>query len=290
MLPQAASEYDRSQRRLTATTLAATGRAWRGMGDDFDGSWRQVGLQIRSLAFAGQLAAARGADPYLSDVLPELGIRDEPQAAVRARGFVGVAGDGRPVESLLYGSVTTAKAAVASGAPVGVALEQGGAWLSMTVQTLVADTARGAVGAGMTARPAVTGWVRMLELPSCARCVILAGRFYRRSQGFARHPRCDCRHIPATENVAADLTTDPRAAYEAGQVRGLTDSQRRALDEGADLGRVVNSRRGMDTASSLTTREGAGRSQRLSPEGIYTRTGQDRDAAVALLREHGYLT
>lgn len=290
MLPQAARSYDAAQRRLTGATILATRRAWARMAEDFDTSWRTVGPQVLAIAYGAQSGAARAADTYLDEVLPELGIAPDASARVRPRGFVGVAGDGRPVDSLLYGAITTAKQAVGAGAATADALAVGGAWLEMTAGTLVADAARGAVGAGMTARPAVTGWVRMLELPSCSRCAVLAGKFFRLNQGFARHPRCDCRHIPATEGIANDLTTDPRAAYEAGQVRGLTESQRKALDEGADFGRIVNSRRGMDSAASQTTREAAGRRQRLSPEGIYTRAGTDRQAAVALLRQHGYLT
>jgi hypothetical protein len=34
------------------------------------------------------------------------------------------------------------------------------------------------------------GYIRLLTPPSCARCVILAGRFYRWSDGFKRHPNC----------------------------------------------------------------------------------------------------
>lgn len=286
MLPQAASEYDRAQRRLTLTLLLAIRRAWAAMRPDFDRSWRSTGPRIVTLAYAAQLAATRLADPYLDDVLGELDIENDPVGFLRPRGFVGMAGDGRPVDSLLYGAVTTAKQAMGDGAAPQSALATGGEWLEMAAQTLVADTARGAVGAAMTARPAVTGWVRMLELPSCSRCVILAGKFFKYNQGFARHPRCDCRHIPATEAVAGDLTTDPRAAYEAGQVRGLTEAQRRALDEGADFGRVVNGRRGMSTAAR-STRKAAG--PRTTPEGIYTQA-HDRDEAVRLLRENGYLT
>lgn len=95
--------------------------------------------------------------------------------------------------------------------------------------------------------------------------------------------------IPATESVADDLTTDPRAAYNAGQVRGLTEAQRNAIDEGADMAQVVNSRRGMESAGQLTTPEAARRRVRLSPEGIYTQADGDRDKALRLLRREGYL-
>jgi hypothetical protein len=34
------------------------------------------------------------------------------------------------------------------------------------------------------------GWIRVLDPPSCGRCAILAGRFYKWSDGFLRHPNC----------------------------------------------------------------------------------------------------
>src|SRR5690606_23965723 len=33
-------------------------------------------------------------------------------------------------------------------------------------------------------------YVRMLTPPSCSRCTVLAGRWYRKNAGFARHPGC----------------------------------------------------------------------------------------------------
>lgn len=290
MLPDAAAAaYYADQQRLMTATLGLTGAVWRDMGPDFDASWRRVGPRALLVTQSAQLGAARAADPYLTRVLPELDIADDPVGRVSASAFVGVAGDGRPVTSLLDGAVVASKRAVAVGASTSDALAVGGRWLDMAVKTVIADTARGAVGVAMTARPAVTGWVRLLELPCCPRCAVLGGKFFKVNQGFQRHPRCDCRHIPATENIAGDIATDPRAAYEAGQVVGLTDAQRKALDDGADFAQVVNSRRGMSTAGSLATREAARRTQRLSPEGIYTQA-RDRDEAVRLLRENGYLT
>ncbi len=289
-MPDAAQAYYDAQKELILATLGLLRTAWRGMGSDFDASWRVVGPRVRLIALSAQLGAARAAEPYMADVLSELDIDADAVGQVAPGGFVGIAGDGRPVDSLLLGSVVTSKRAVVTGSAAGAALDEGERWLDMAVHTLVSDTARAAVTTAMIARPAVTGWVRMLQLPSCGRCAILAGAYYRWSSGFARHPRCDCRHIPATENIARSLITDPRASFDAGQVRGLTGAQTKALNEGADMAQVVNSRRGMDSARSLTTREATGRGQRLTPEGIYARAGDDRDEALRLLRQHGYLT
>jgi hypothetical protein len=257
VLPDAAASYDAGQRRLTAATLALIRAVWLLMGPDFDGSWRTVGPRMQLVALSAQLGAARAADGYLDAVLSELDIDADAVGRVAPGGFVGFAGDGRPVESLLYGGVTTAKQAVASGSSAG------GDWLRADAAAAVVRSVRdpgGEVVQGVSWVPA------------------------------APPISCDCRHIPATENIAGDLTTDPRKAYEAGQVRGLTAAQDKALRDGADLAQVVNSRRGMDSARSLTTREAARRGQqRLTPEGIYVRAGDDRAESIRLLRSNGYL-
>lgn len=266
MLPEAAGAYYRQQQRLTVATLALTRTAWATVTPDLDASWLAAGPRLSVITMSAQLGAARAAEPYLAAVLGELDLPTANDGEVNPAGFVGVAGDGRDVDSLLYGAVTTSKASIAAGAQVQEAMTRGGRWLDMAVQTLLADTARAAVSTGITARPRVGGYVRMLNLPSCSRCVILAGKWFRWNEGFARHPRCDCRHIPAAEDMAGDLRTDPQKAVEAGQVRGLTRAERAAIDDGADVGQVVNARRGMSTTSI------GGRTIQVTSEGT-TRRG-----------------
>lgn len=60
----------------------------------------------------------------------------------------------------------------------------------------------GIVGTRGKHGPALGGYVRRLTTPSCSRCAILAGRIYH-VDDFARHPRCDCTHVPL-----ADLPDD----------------------------------------------------------------------------------
>lgn len=83
----------------------------------------------------------------------------------------------------------------------------------------------------------------------------------------------DCVHIPAAENIAGDLTTSPQRLLEQGQIKGLTSAQKQALDDGADLNRVVNARRNMATTQV---------------EEIYRRSPNRADAVTAL-RRTGYL-
>lgn len=101
--------------------------------------------------------------------------------------------------------------------------------------------------------------------------------------------------MPVSEDVPDDVRTDPRAyfdslsAAEQDDLLGKTGAA--AAREGADLAKVVNARRGMQTAADgrLYTTEAAGRRPRLMPEQIYREAGNDRAEAIRLLRLHGYL-
>lgn len=111
------------------------------------------------------------------------------------------------------------------------------------VASLVQEVGRRAEGVEITARPRV-GWVRMLTPPSCSRCAILGGRFYRWSDGFQRHPGCDCIHLPTTQDEASRYLTDPGQLAEKGQVTGLSKAEMQAVRDGADMNQIVNSHRG----------------------------------------------
>lgn len=261
-LPPSAAEYAREQRREIAAAVAAVRRTWRRMGSDFDASWARIAPRLLAVTDVAQERVSAGALAYVPAILEDTGQARavEAVASVRAAPLVGVAGDGRPVDSLLYGAVTHAKERVAAGLSTAQSLQSAQSWLSMTTGTLLSDTARQGESLGMGVRP-VSGYVRMLTPPSCSRCLILAGRFYRKNAGFQRHPGCDCRHIPASEAVAGDLTVEPRAYFdsltEAEQDRAFTKAGAEAIRAGADVGQVVNARRGMYTAQGrLLTREG----------------------------------
>lgn len=153
------------------------------------------------------------------------------------------------------------------------------------VQSMVQDAGRAAESVAIAARPHVQ-YVRHLNLPSCSRCAVLAGRVYRYSEGFQRHPGCDCVMIPVTV-ASPDLTYDPVELARDGQVTGLSKADQRALADGADFNQVVNIRSGkagLTESGSVLYRRG-----RMTPEAIYRQTGNDRDAAIALLQSNGYL-
>lgn len=271
---QSALEHYRRQRRIATLGLIGARRE------------QQRGNLKRALALVtfAQLQAAQDAVTASQDMLDEQGVRAPAIAAVDAAALAGVASDGRDLLGLL-------QAVSRPEAPAGS--------FDRAVLTQISDAGRAGGAVSIAARPKVTGYVRMLVPPSCSRCAILAGRVYRYNAGFARHPRCDCRAIPATESTARHLTTDPRAYFDsldvAQQERLFTKAGAQAIRDGADMAQVVNARRGMATAQVgservLATRAGATRGRvRLMPETIMQIAGSDRLEAIRLLRLHGYL-
>lgn len=310
---QAAANYYRSQQRLATATLASVQREWSTIGSDFDSGWVRVGPRMAALLAAGQVGAARDASAYIDDALTEQRVTAPPFASVVPAGAVGAYSlDGLTVgslDSLLYGAVVHARSGVAESLGDRIAL--GRSFLELVVPSQVADAGRAASAAGISARPRI-GWTRLVNPPCCQRCAVLAGAWFSHNMGFARHPRCDCRHVPAAE---ADWR-DAGSFIGADDVKDLTRDQRRAIADGADLNQVINAHRaGARSKDGMTTTEGrsvrgvAGRrladassaekvagqryrratAARLTPAGIYAQT-TTREEAVALLRQHGYLT
>jgi hypothetical protein len=190
----------------------------------------------------------------------------------------------------------------------------------LLVATLVNDAARTTLGAFIATRRESIGHVRYLSPPSCQRCAVLAGRWYRWSSGFDRHPGCDCQMIPTSAVASPDLVYDPQEAFENGQIKDLNKAQTKAIQDGADISQVVNSKRGMSQSTTIkgtrfdftlegtTVRGNYGKTgpaarameknpgerylrttkSRLTPETIY-RVASDRAHATRLLKHYGYI-
>lgn len=258
---------------------------------------------------AAQLNAASAGSAYANRALAEQGIDAEPAGRFNPNSLSGRTSDGRSLPSLLNEPVVRVKQRIGEGMPARQAMNAGLARLTMMLQTEVADAGRVASGIEIAARPRV-GYARMLNTPSCGRCAILAGKFFRWNQGFQRHPRCDCIHVPSQESIAGDLTTSPRAYFDSltadEQNKHFGTANAEAIRDGADPGRVINaSGRGrsnvyttadgrkatLELTGRVRTRRTGGRGSfvRLVPEEIY-RIAPSRQDALDLLRLHGYLT
>lgn len=285
-LPEAALSYSALQRAEIGAAVAATNRLWRRMGTDFDASYARFEPSLLAVLFAAQERIADAALAYVPDALAELGAPStEPLYASRGNRFVGVAGDGMPVASMAYGAVLRTKQALALGLEPGAALARGGNYLTLSTGTMLSDTGRAAEKVSGGAHR-VKLWTRMLNPPSCGRCVILAGKTSRQRDPFLRHPGCDCRNVPSTEDTGDDNTTDPKAyldglsAEEQDRVLG-SKANGQAFRDGADTNQLINAYR----------RSGAVRSGQVNGQAIkYTREGTTRRGhAYWQMNQAGYV-
>lgn len=290
-----AHDHYRDRARLADAAEKAAVEAWRQVDPDRIDTWRQQLPELLVTVTGAQRAAANAADDYLDAVLGQQDIDSISVGQVQPQMVSGVASDGRDLATLLDQPRIAALAALAGDATAAEAMAVGLTQLRMIVRTQISDAGRAADTVAMTARPASGGYVRMLVGKSCPRCAILAGRWYRWSTGFTRHPRCDCIHIPSRESLAGDLTTDPRRLVETGRVTGLSKADREAIDVGADPAQVVNARRGMYVAGGKrftresTTKRGSAPRIRLMPDQILAEARGNRQEAIRLLRLHAYL-
>jgi hypothetical protein len=241
--PQATQQLYETTQRFELALLGIGRRLWKRMRPDaMDASWRQLLPQMTAYTAGAQLAAAQAGVAYLPDVLAEQGIADLAEVSIRPQAFSGVASDGRSLPGLLDGAVVTAKRSVLLGKDGGDALLDGQRWLEQALQSAVADAARDATAAGIVARSNI-GWVRMVNPPCCSRCAVLAGRVYKWSDGFLRHPRCDCLHIPTTLANADTYLSSPDELVKRGLITDLSQAQRKQLSDGGDISKVLNQSR-----------------------------------------------
>lgn len=302
---EVARAYQARQRSIIMAVLAAVLGLWRRIDRDrLTQSWQAgLGPAIVDTVARGQVQAAALAPAYLSELAEAQNV-GVPDLEVVPEALSGVASDGRPLESLMYQPVIALKRLLADGVPIEEAVRQAAAHMTMIAATQVADAGRGATAAGMAANRQWVSYVRVVNLPACSRCIILAGRTYSFSTGFQRHPNCDCTMRPVTSEEELAEIASPRDLFdqmsEDEQNRRFGKAGAEAIRLGSDIGQVVNARRGMQTAGGRlvttegTTRRGAaarrlGGQARLMPEQILADAAGDRDEAVRLLVRNGYL-
>lgn len=234
-----ANAYYRDTTLLERQALALLLRLWASVDvGDIPATWARLLPDAAAILVAAQTVAAEMADPYLTQVLDDADTRHP----VDPGGMI------RPLDRLLYVPAKRAESLLSQGLAGREALDRAKKLLATNVRTSVADMSRLSVAAGMGVRPHVGGYYRVLSPPSCSRCAILAGKFYRWNTGFKRHRNCDCKHIPTREKTSS-LRYDARKAIAAGQVTGLSQANTRAILEfGANPSQVVNAQSGMYTA------------------------------------------
>lgn len=290
----------------------------------------EVGRTIVASVVAGQMTVSAGAQAYVAAAMTAQGVAQAaaPAGVLVGSALAGRASDGRPLETLLYLPAITVAQRRAAGFSDEDAMLAGLTQMAMLTGTQIADTARTADQVATVAERRVVAYMRIVHLPACSRCIVLSGQMYPVTEGFLRHPRCDCTVEPVSTDRWGEVAS-PQELFdrmdERQQRKVFTVAGAQAIRDGADLDQVVNARRGMATPGSATTLEsttrrsltygrklrraggdferarglrfgeetsnryGRATSPRLTPEAIYDRAG-DRDEAIALLRQYGYLT
>jgi hypothetical protein len=288
------NSYYLEQQSIAVTTALSVKSLWGQMSDDFDRSWQNIGPAALQTVELGRAASVARSVNYTGAVLAETGQDETVEGGLNVSRFLASAPNGQPMADVLSGAVVQAKVAVKGGATASAALAQAESWLTGVLLTVLADTGRSVVGADIARRPTITGYVRMLNAPSCSRCIILAGRFYRWNDGFLRHPRCDCKHIPAQDAdwaKAEGFISDPYEAFKSmsqeQQDRVFGRIEARAIRDGADIYRIENTKlRGLSTAKS---RARYGTPTKLTIDDIY-RTAGTRKNALQMMADEGYIT
>lgn len=319
--------HQRARERVSEAAARAVAEMWRQVDPtSVRSSWLALLARVLAVVSAGQLATARATDPWLYALLEATGEEDTDGQLVPEM-FAGVTGAGLPLADALLAPMLSTLAELNRDVPVAHAMARGAAVLDVVTRTAIADAGRAADSVGMTARPAITSYIRVVEGGACSRCIVLAGREYGVSKAFARHPRCHCGMEPVTrehrpEPVDAKDVYDGMSAAEKKRTFG--EAAVKAIDEGADIAQVVNARRGMESAvvygqkilkttegvtrrgiagrrlgqfektsgqrhGTQTTARARARRPRLMPEEIYKQADGDRDHALRLLRLHGYI-
>lgn len=303
-------EHKRNQLVEAKAVTAALEAEWSRMTPDFDPSFQTIAGNLYAVTALAQERAARDAIDYVPEVLDERGTSTMPVARVEPKAFTGVTGGGYSLMTEFKTSVIRMKQAVATGASVFVALKVGRSHMLRVAQTAIADAGRGAERVSMATNKC-GGYVRVVTLPSCPKCLILAGRVYGSEEAFKRHPRCDCRHAPFSErgDVRDDEVLNPSEVFDRlpnrqqDEIFGQADAE--AIRNGADIYQVVNARRGMyTTADGFTyTREGTTRRglyqlrqqtlgtpgrRRYTPEQIQ-KVATSKDHYLQLLKTYGYI-
>jgi hypothetical protein len=254
-----------------------------------------------STVLPGVLAALVKAQETAADLGGQYvdAVAEDPGPQIVARSFAGVAADGRPLPGLVSQPLIDTYKALSAGMPPARALRFGADQLDSVITTEIHDTARSAEQVAITSNRHLAGYRRSVESGACGRCVILAGRTYRWSAGFLRHPRCRCHNTPITD--LTEEPQDPREQFDAmtraEQDHSFTVAGAEAIRLGADPARVVNARAGMATVKvygqnvQATTVLAGGKKApvRLMPASILKLADGDRVEAERLLRLHQFI-
>lgn len=302
--------------RLCLLAVRAADKTWKGVDPlRVRESWNRTNVDFITLFAALQTRAASDAMDASTLMLAEQDDYVRPDGIANPKAFgTGFAPSGIDLESYFSIPVTRTLQAIKSGVGESDAMQIGRATLRQMSTQALEDTSVSAMGVSITQRAGV-GYVRVESPDCCPRCAILAGKYFRHSQNFLRHPKCHGTTIPCKGRDKAEKQgwiTDPMDRFnrmsEAEQDRVFGHADAQAIRDGADIYQVVNAHRGMRPVGrgniSMTTSEGTSRygwsrmirkyeygqkqRRRLTPEGIYS-FNLPREQTIELLKREGYI-
>lgn len=289
------SELYRLTRRRAAAAITAVGVLWDRIdpSGDWLAQWQAQLPTALALTSAAQFGAATDAANTVPLELAASGYRERQLAKVEPRGFVGWMQDADDVGASDLAVALTGPVRVARDLTSGdeaARLLAGRAALQGLVRTAVTDAARESSGVQIVATErAVAVWFE--PPPYCQRCAVLIGKRVKLTTQFRRHPQCDGQVQVMSERDDRALST-----ASVDQITDLTEAQRQAIEDGADVNQVINASRPQPRGGTtlrnrgLSTTAGARRGQtRLTPKGVYQLAGDDREFAIELLRANGYV-
>lgn len=246
-LAEIASTHQLSRLSLANKLTAGLARQWRKVDyGNIGGSVAALAGPMAFLVVSAQEAAARQSVGYMDAVDDYYGVTSD--ARINPGAFAGMDVAGKSVDSAILYSSQVMFEALAAGAGADAVLKAGFNFTSSTARTAVMDMGRQADRVQMFARPQYKDWVRQIGPGACSRCIQLAG-ISSWQKAFLRHPNCHCVAVPATETFDGAIETSPQAYFDqlskADQDKRFTKAGAEAIREGgADIGRIVNARRG----------------------------------------------
>ena len=271
--------FQAAQARRARLTANEVQRLWRQLDRrDLSGSWSaSVGPQIVRAVTAGQLMSAGAADGYVDEVVDAEGADPLREGRVRAQSFAGLAADGRSLDSLMLLSLITTKQGIAGGLSTDDALMRGLRQALRLGSSEAMQAGRAAVGASMAGKRTIQGYVRVVQPPACARCILLAGKEYGWNKGFQRHPRC----FPAGVVVAGPWSQAAARRWFKGELVVLSTASGQNLPLTGN--HPVLTRRGWVPANLLQEGDEVVRSTR--PEGATPLVVPDHQQVPSLIED-----
>lgn len=283
--------FQAAQTAISVQTQNQLARLWRDIDfSNLDAWFRENQRALVGAVRRGQIDAAVLAEAYIFMHAAENGVATLQTASIAAAAFAeGDAPDSR-LTRVLQGSVIAAKWRIAEGASREDALKTGASRLFGVADMIVRDSAREAASAQMILEPGCVGYERKANLPACGRCLILAGKFFKNNQGFARHPQDDCFHVPVWQ-TADGQRVGGASQHPEDLFSSMTEEQKYA-SLGKDAKLVIDGK--IDLQSAVNMRMRAPKKlDRLhkanSPRALRETYGSNPQRFAEELHKNGYL-